>query len=479
MAALSDYVTKFLVDLGRKTLNLPDSVPQGGPASFSRAEGGRVQPYLVGDAGTNINPRPELFVSGTPGVPSRLIGKRGPTLFVPPTPGRIIPNKDLSRQEGGEAKPLSFFRPSKFEPISRQGGGPVNPLLIGRDQTSPLMIGANQPMPSVIGGDQGIANQPYSTSPYLAPIGKASWQGSPFQGSPLSPFRKERKIPSGFATIWHPLSSFRSERPIGRKGRKADVELSTLADVYDRYERALSSPNITSGYEQSDVNEPIAMEGGGEVQPNRKLLLPTTRTTMNPSQLQLLAPSQPYPVPRIPLGPDPDSYYQNPVDYARGIDPRTFPIRMKEGGEVVPLEENGGVWAIARKDGGDVNPFDPYVQEASKKYGVEPERIYRMIQQESSNIPTAVGGKGERGLMQLRPSTATDVAKGTEWEGKPLESYINEPRANIHLGTKYWSQLKDQFGGDPIKAHSAYNWGSKNVQDAITAGTPFPQSVSD
>ena len=51
-------------------------------------------------------------------------------------------------------------------------------------------------------------------------------------------------------------------------------------------------------------------------------------------------------------------------------------------------------------------PFYPIVDKVSKKYGVEKERIYALMKQESSFNPVATSYVGAKGLMQVMPKTA-------------------------------------------------------------------------
>ena len=98
--------------------------------------------------------------------------------------------------------------------------------------------------------------------------------------------------------------------------------------------------------------------------------------------------------------------------------------------------------------------FDPIVEEAARKYGVEPPLIMAVIQAESAGDPSAVSRSGAQGLMQLMPETAAELGV----------SNSSDPAQNIMAGTRYLRQLLDRSQGDARLALAAYNWGSGNLE---------------
>lgn len=98
--------------------------------------------------------------------------------------------------------------------------------------------------------------------------------------------------------------------------------------------------------------------------------------------------------------------------------------------------------------------FDPIVNEAGQKYGVDPSLIKAIIQTESSGDPQAVSPAGAQGLMQLMPKTAAELGV--------YDSF--DPAQNIMGGTRYLRQLLDRYQGDRKLALAAYNWGMGNVE---------------
>jgi len=90
------------------------------------------------------------------------------------------------------------------------------------------------------------------------------------------------------------------------------------------------------------------------------------------------------------------------------------------------------------------------IQACAQQYAVEPQLVLAVMQQESSFKHQAVGGHGERGLMQLTFATAT--ALGVRWD----EAFDIE--TNVCAGTKFLADLIARFGA-PEKAAHHYNGG--------------------
>ena len=98
--------------------------------------------------------------------------------------------------------------------------------------------------------------------------------------------------------------------------------------------------------------------------------------------------------------------------------------------------------------------YENEINDAAKTYGVEPELIIAMIQQESGGNSKAVSNKGAQGLMQLMPATAQSLGVTNSFD----------PKQNINGGVKYIAQQLKAFGGSIEKALWAYNAGPANVR---------------
>ncbi len=95
---------------------------------------------------------------------------------------------------------------------------------------------------------------------------------------------------------------------------------------------------------------------------------------------------------------------------------------------------------------------DELVEEAARKYGIDPLLIHSVIQVESSYNPFAVSEKGAEGLMQLIPATARRFGVADPFD----------PEQNIDAGVRYLKYLKDLFRDDRL-ALAAYNAGEGAV----------------
>lgn len=97
--------------------------------------------------------------------------------------------------------------------------------------------------------------------------------------------------------------------------------------------------------------------------------------------------------------------------------------------------------------------------------------IYAVAWQESRFDADAVSRSGARGLMQLMPGTAKEVAGkvGVAYSSKKL----NDPAYNARLGSTYLASQMDRYDGSLVLAAAAYNGGAGNVNKWLkTFGDP-------
>ena len=109
--------------------------------------------------------------------------------------------------------------------------------------------------------------------------------------------------------------------------------------------------------------------------------------------------------------------------------------------------------------------------------GVPPALILALVRQESEFDPAAVSGADARGLLQLLPSTAKDVARryGVAYGGA---GDLHKPDTNLALGCYHVKDLLDAVGGNWVLTIAGYNAGKARVLGWATAhGDPRDAKV--
>jgi soluble lytic murein transglycosylase len=114
----------------------------------------------------------------------------------------------------------------------------------------------------------------------------------------------------------------------------------------------------------------------------------------------------------------------------------------------------------------------PQAQQA----GIDPSWAYAIARAESAWMSDAHSGADARGLMQLVPATAAQVAKrnGLDWNGGQS---LYDPVVNIMLGTRYLAQMAARFGGAPWLASAAYNAGPNKVDQWLDQRGSLPPDL--
>ena len=117
------------------------------------------------------------------------------------------------------------------------------------------------------------------------------------------------------------------------------------------------------------------------------------------------------------------------------------------------------------------------IVELSVAEKIDPIYVTSIIATESRFASDAQSYAGARGLMQLIPSTARQVAK-EERRRLLLDEHLNDPKTNIRLGISYLKQLEERYRGNRYLALAAYNWGPGNVDKSKGGAKRIPGSVS-
>lgn len=120
--------------------------------------------------------------------------------------------------------------------------------------------------------------------------------------------------------------------------------------------------------------------------------------------------------------------------------------------------------AIENPDG-FINRYGSIINKASEKFSLKPSLIKAVIKAESGFDHRAVSSKGAKGLMQLMPETASDMAVSNSFD----------PEENIFGGTRYLSKLLERFNNDVRLALAAYNAGPEKV-DEYKGIPPFEET---
>src|SRR5262249_40527326 len=110
--------------------------------------------------------------------------------------------------------------------------------------------------------------------------------------------------------------------------------------------------------------------------------------------------------------------------------------------------------------------FDPIIVEVAGRHKVGPALVKGLIWRESKLLPTKEGLAGERGLMQVSETAASEWAKA-EKIASFVPTDLFDPKTNIEAGTWYLAQALNRWKAkdDPIPfALAEYNAGRRNVQ---------------
>ena len=113
-----------------------------------------------------------------------------------------------------------------------------------------------------------------------------------------------------------------------------------------------------------------------------------------------------------------------------------------------------------------LNPlrYGELFRQAAAGAGLDPALLQAVARQESRFTAGVESPVGAVGLMQLMPSTASDLA------GRPLEgASLKDPALNSRLGARYLRQLLEQWQGNPVLAVASYNAGAGAVAHWLKA----------
>lgn len=110
--------------------------------------------------------------------------------------------------------------------------------------------------------------------------------------------------------------------------------------------------------------------------------------------------------------------------------------------------------ALSNESGADIKKIYSAVDDAAKKYGVDPNLILAVIKQESDFDPNSTSGVGAAGLMQIMPENFSHLGIT---DGYDVDQ-------NINGGTKLLKEYLDKYNGSSEMALMAYNGGPGTMQ---------------
>ena len=113
-------------------------------------------------------------------------------------------------------------------------------------------------------------------------------------------------------------------------------------------------------------------------------------------------------------------------------------------------------------------PFDESIRNWSAKSKLDPMLVAGLIHQESAFSPDARSSANALGLMQLIPPTGRRIAK--QAKVRFSQASLFDPDYNIHLGTVYLSNLRQQFDSVEM-AIAAYNAGEDRIAQWLVGQT--------
>ena len=108
-------------------------------------------------------------------------------------------------------------------------------------------------------------------------------------------------------------------------------------------------------------------------------------------------------------------------------------------------------------------PYARELEQAAREQGLPANWVWGVLRQESLFDKRARSSANARGLLQLLPATARNVARRNGWPRPSLED-LYQPETNLRLGAAYLREQRENFGGRFVLVLGAYNAGPGAVK---------------
>ncbi len=130
------------------------------------------------------------------------------------------------------------------------------------------------------------------------------------------------------------------------------------------------------------------------------------------------------------------------------------PIRPGLNKTIPSVQPLSPIW------GPTIRQWSPQIATISQEYGLDPDLIAAVIQEESHGDHQVVSYMGAVGLMGVMPS-------GPGLEFRPTTEALKRPTTNLHWGAAILTEIIRQSGGDIYAALAAYSGGWELVETRI------------
>jgi soluble lytic murein transglycosylase len=170
--------------------------------------------------------------------------------------------------------------------------------------------------------------------------------------------------------------------------------------------------------------------------------------------------------------------YNRQGDLRRGINSmkRAYPQYLAAGGEELPADLLGVLFPL---------DYWPLIEKYCAARGLDPYMIAALMAQESTFDHDVRSVANAYGLMQVVPATGRRYARSLRIRWRSTTT-LTDPESNIRIGTAYFRDLIDRFGGAHF-ALASYNAGEHRIarwiaerpgiaQDEFIDDIPFPET---